>query len=116
MVSPTVIFLIHYCMSPIQYTSGLSTHLTENGTLGQMIIQAYMNCRPTNAPLDVGEMGHVLDRLDTHVWVSSYRLRINPGKAKFMWFGAKQQLAKPDGLANKFPIHTFSATCTLVSC
>src|SRR6218665_2648396 len=56
------------------------------------------------------EMGHVLDRLET--WMSSYRLRLNPAKTKFMWFSTRQQLAKlkVDDLANKFPTYTFSLT------
>src|SRR6218665_1285097 len=45
-------------------------------------------------------------------WMSSNRLRLNPAKTKFMWFGTRQQLAKlnRDDLANKFPSYTFSAT------
>jgi len=44
--------------------------------------------------------------------MSSYRLRLNLAKTKFMWFGTRQQLAKLnlDDLANKFPSYTFSAT------
>ena len=44
--------------------------------------------------------------------MSSNRLRLNPAKTKFMWFGTRQQLAKLnlDDLANKFPSYTFSAT------
>ena len=44
--------------------------------------------------------------------MSSNRLRLNPAKTKFMWFGTRQQLAKLnlDDLANKFPIYIFAAT------
>jgi len=52
-------------------------------------------------------MGDILDRLET--WISSYRLRLNPAKTKFIWFGTRQQLAKLnlDDLANKLPTCTF---------
>jgi len=94
----------------IIYTSGLSTLLAETGAQGQFYaddIQAYIHCRPSNASLVVGEMGHVLRKLET--WMSSDRLRLNPAKTKFMWLGTRQQLAKLnlDDLANKFPSYTF---------
>src|SRR6218665_3692743 len=97
----------------IIYTSGLSILLAETGAQGQLYaddIQAYIQGRPANASLVVGEMGHVLGKLET--WMSSNRLRLNPAKTKFMWFGTRQQLAKLnlDDLANKFPSYTFSAT------
>src|SRR6218665_714884 len=97
----------------IIYTSGLSTLLAETGAQGQLYaddIQAYIHCRPANASLVVGEMGHVLGKFET--WMSSNRLRLNPAKTKFMWLGTRQQLAKLnlDALANKFPSYTFSAT------
>src|SRR6218665_1573853 len=69
-------------------TSGLSTLLAETGAQGQLYaddIQAYIHCRPANASLVVGETGHVLGKLET--WMSSNRLRLNPAKTKFMWFG-----------------------------
>ena len=73
-------------------------------------IQAYIHCRPAYASLVVGEMGHVLEKLET--WMSSNRLHLNLAKTKFMWFGTRQQLAELnlDDLANKFPSYTFSAT------
>src|SRR6218665_1826048 len=69
----------------------------------------HCHCRPSRASLVVGEMGHVLSKLET--WMPSNRLRLNPAKTKFMWFGTRQQLAKLnlDDLANKFPSYTFLA-------
>lgn len=58
---------------------------------------------PTHkSSLAVGEMGHVVDRLETRM--SSYRLSLNPTKTKSMWFGTRQQLAmlNLDDLANKY--------------
>jgi len=66
-----------------------------------------MPTRKTNAPLVVQEIGYVLDRFET--WLSSCRLRLNPAKTKFVWFGTKQQLAKLN-LGDLFPTYTFSAT------
>src|SRR6218665_3666854 len=103
----------------IIYTSGLSTLLAKTGAQGQLYaddIQAYVHCRPTNAPYAVREMGHVLERLETSM--SSHRLRLNQTKIKFMWFGSRQQLAKLnlDDLANKFSTYTFQLQlATLVS-
>ena len=70
----------------IIYTSGLSTLLAETGAQCQLYaddIQAYIHCRPANASLVIGEMGHVLGKLET--WMSSNRLSLNPAKTKFMW-------------------------------
>src|SRR6218665_1948101 len=44
--------------------------------------------------------------------MSSNRLRLNPTKTKFIWFGTRQQLAKIDlgSLAIKYPHFTFSSS------
>src|SRR6218665_3821496 len=82
--------------------------LEPKASFTRMIYRHYP-LRPANASLVIGEMGHVLGKLET--WMSSNRLGLNPGKTKFMWFGIRQQLAKLnlDDLANKFPSYTFSA-------
>ena len=43
-------------------------------------------------------------------WMSSNRLRLNPTKTQYIWFGTRQQLAKIDmkALALEFPLITFS--------
>src|SRR6218665_2872833 len=45
-------------------------------------------------------------------WMSSNRLRLNPTKPQFIWFGTRQQLAKIDLelLATKYPHFTFSSS------
>ena len=55
-------------------------------------------------------MGRILVRLDT--WMLSYCLRLTPPKAKCIWFGTRQQLAKLnlDDLTYKFPTYAFTAT------
>ena len=76
----------------------------------------YTHTSTADASLVVGEMGHVLEKLET--WMSSNRLRLNPAKTKFMWLGNRQQLAKLNlnDLANKFPSYTFQLQLvTLVS-
>src|SRR6218665_2649285 len=44
--------------------------------------------------------------------MSSNRLRVNPTKTQFIWFGARQQLAKIDLglLVTKYPHFTFSSS------
>src|SRR6218665_44797 len=111
MVFPRVLFLVRYCILSIHLGSlRFWQKLEPKASFTRMIYKHYIHCRPANASLVVGEMGHVLGKLET--WLSSNRLCLNPGKTKFMWFGTRQQLAKLnlDDLANKFPSYTFSAT------
>ena len=45
-------------------------------------------------------------------WMSSNRLRLNPNKTQYIWFGTRQQLAKInlEALALEFPWITFSSS------
>src|SRR6218665_149927 len=67
----------------------------------------------------LGGPGHMCGRgnkpgyIDTlQAWMSSNRLRLNPTKTQFIWFGTRQQLAKIDlgSLAIKYPHFTFSSS------
>src|SRR6218665_3118797 len=49
----------------------------------RLLYKKYIHCRPANPSLVVGEMGHVLGKLET--WMSSNRLRLNPTNTKFIW-------------------------------
>ena len=55
-------------------------------------IQAYLYCPASNATAAVLAINKTLDVLET--WMSTNRLRLNPSKTQFIWFGPRQQLAK----------------------
>src|SRR6218665_3896564 len=104
MVFPRVLSLVRYCILSIHLGSPrFWQKLEPNASFTRMTYKHISTADPQNSSLVVGEMGHVLRKLET--WMSSNRLRLNPAKTKFMWFGTRQQLAKLnlDDLANKFP-------------
>ena len=60
-------------------------------------LQAYVHC-------SAGRLGRAISAVETigeaiktlQAWMSSNRLRLNPTKTQFIWFGTRQQLAKRD--------------------
>ena len=71
-------------------------------------LQAYAHCSASAAADAVREICRAMETLEA--WMSSNRLRLNPTKTQYIWFGTRQQLAKidMDALALEFPLITFS--------
>src|SRR6218665_2680990 len=95
----------------IIYTSEIGPLLTATSVLGHLYaddIQAYLHCPASHATSAVLAISKTLDVLET--WMSTNRLRLNPSKTQFIWFGTRQQLAKLDlsAIAADFPQFIFS--------
>src|SRR6218665_3769127 len=95
----------------IIYTSEIGPLLSATSVLGHLYaddIQAYLHCPASNATSAVLAISKTLDVLET--WMSTNRLRLNPSKTQFIWFGTRQQLAKLDlsAIAADFPHFIFS--------
>src|SRR6218665_2536673 len=111
MVFPRVLFLVRYCILSIHLGSPhFWQKLEPKASFTRMIYKHASTANPQMLLWSLGIWVMYLGKLET--WMSSNRLRLNPAKTKFMWFGTRQQLAKLnlDDLANKFPSYTFSAT------
>jgi ribonuclease P/MRP protein subunit RPP40 len=95
----------------IIYTADLGPLLLANAILSQSYaddLQAYVHCPASAATDAVREICRAMETLEA--WMSSNRLRLNPTKTQYIWFGTRQQLAKIDmkALALEFPLVTFS--------
>src|SRR6218665_3554653 len=108
-LDPPVPYGLHQVSGPllyIIYTSEIGPLLTATSVLGHLY--AYLHCPASNATSAVLAISKTLDVLET--WMSTNRLRLNPSKTQFIWFGTRQQLAKLDlsPIAADFPHFIFS--------
>src|SRR6218665_1738911 len=97
----------------IIFTADLGPLLADGAVLSQSYaddLQAYVHCSAGQAICAVEAISQAIDTLQA--WMSSNRLRLNPTKTQFIWFGTHQQLAKIDlgSLAIKYPHFTFSSS------
>jgi Reverse transcriptase (RNA-dependent DNA polymerase) len=96
----------------IIYTADLGPLLEASAILSQSYaddLQAYVHCPATAASAAVREIGRAMKTLE--VWMSSNRLRLNPTKTQYIWFGTSRQLSKisMESLGVEFPWATFSS-------
>src|SRR6218665_2747545 len=64
--------LVSHCMYIVDHNPVLSQSYADD-------LQAYVHCQAIET---------------LQAWMSSNRLRLNPTKTQFIWFGTRQQLAK----------------------
>src|SRR6218665_1500110 len=79
----------------IIFTADLGPLLAAGAVLRQSYVddlQAYVHCSAGQAICAVEAISQAIDTLQA--WMSSNRLRLNPTKTQFIWFGTRQQLAK----------------------
>ena len=69
--------------------------------------QCYLHCRSAHASSAVRRV--VLATQELALWMSSNRLKLNPSKTQYIWFGTRPQLQKLDlpSLSAEFPDITF---------
>src|SRR6218665_231409 len=75
----------------IIYTSEIGPLLTATSVLSHLYaddIQAYVHCSASNATSAVLAISKTLVVFET--WMSTNRLRLNPSKTQFIWFGTRQ--------------------------
>ena len=65
--------------------------------------QAYQHCKPNDAVRAFTQLQTTLTKVQA--WMSSNRLKLNPSKTQYIWFGTRVQLAKIDKqeLLRQFP-------------
>ena len=65
--------------------------------------QTYQHCKPNNAVRAFTQLQTTLTKVQA--WISSNRLKLNPRKTRYIWFGTRVQLAKIDKqeLLQQFP-------------
>ena len=97
----------------IIFTVDLGPLLAAGAVLSQSYagdLQAYIHCSAGRAISAEETIGQTIETLQA--WMSSNRLRLNPTKTQFIWFGIRQQLAKIDlgFLAIRYPHFAFSSS------
>jgi hypothetical protein len=98
----------------ILYTADLATILSSSGLQSHQFaddLQMYQSCRPGDSSTCVAAIYTALQ--EVRRWMSSNRLRLNPSKTQYIWFGspASRQKINPNDLVSSFPV---GEVCTVV--